>query len=55
MELEVTSIYSDTHDKSVTNQILGNESLDFIVYKSTALFRATNIFQKDLSCIVGYG
>jgi hypothetical protein len=32
-----------------------NRSLDFIVYKSTALFRATNIFQKDLSCIVGYG
>jgi hypothetical protein len=26
MELEVTSIYSDTQDKSVTNQILGNES-----------------------------
>jgi hypothetical protein len=25
MELEVTSIYSDTRDKSVTNQILGNE------------------------------
>ena len=32
-----------------------NRSLDFIAYKSTALFRATNIFQKDLSCIVGYG
>ena len=25
MELEVTSIYSDTRDKSVTNQILGSE------------------------------
>jgi hypothetical protein len=85
MELEVTFIYRDkTRDKSVTNQILQRQdlqyinivqsmpctpmknwqrgakncwrnSLDFIVYKSTVLFRATNIFQKDLSCIVGYG
>jgi hypothetical protein len=33
----------------------GTGVFDFIVYKSTALFRATNIFKKDLSCIVGYG
>lgn len=32
-----------------------NRSLDFIVNKSTALFRATHIFQKDSDCVVGYG
>jgi hypothetical protein len=46
MELEVTSIYSDTHDKSVTNQILGN------AYTNQRPFSGPPIFFKKILVVL---